>query len=641
MARLLGACVIVPSSSSSSIDGDGGSTSLPSARSVHRNFQGLSLCFGLAHGSQAVVMALASSMIGPSAAGVSTAALYIGYTLSALVCSAPITRALAPRAAMVLAMLLFAVYLLSFLLALLLPVPGAAQWLSVIGGACAGFAAAVLWTAQGSYFALSAKALAICTGKTSEATTMQLASLFARYYLGSEMAMKLISFAMLFSIRPTATSNSGTNGTNITAVGALQQQHGQAPMDTMSAHGKSMEVETLIVLSAIALVSTSASLLTYDLRDATDKGAGKDGGEGSCTPQVLQPLMVACRFFSAHRAELLLLLPFNVAFGFTAAFVINFIDARIATANLGEAAVPVLTGVTAGVAALAAHPMSVAARKTRATLVIAVSAACLVVPASVVLIDHVTSSANGSDGGRFGWALLVALYTCHGLGRSCWETVFKAQWASRFGKDAPGAFANLIVQFGVSSFAAYLILPNASLGAACILCIAACAMAVGASVQLERLAQRRALRPALLDTPRQSGLAAAVGEGVGGGAAGDSAGGGAGGEEEEEEEEARARANPITIELDFRQVGSDVDMWDEINAKLGFDDFGRNLDALVDVLRGGFGHFENWEYVKLVVHGRAVAAAHCSKWAGVQEIIDESVEGVYGEQVAAVEWCED
>ena len=370
MARLLGASVIVPSSSSSSIDGDGGSTSLPSARSVHRNFQGLTVlwtCPRLAGRDGASIL---------HDRAISGGRLHGGtvhrYTLSALVCSAPITRALAPRAAMVLAMLLFAVYLLSFLLALLLPVPGAAHWLSVIGGACAGFAAAVLWTAQGSYFALSAKALAICTGKTSEATTMQLASLFARYYLvrdGHETHL----VRERFSIRPTATSNSGTNGTNITAV-ALQKQHGQAPMDTMSAHGKSMEVETLIVLSAIALVSTSASLLTYDLRDATDKGAG-DGAK-RCTPQVLQPLMVACRFFSAHRAELLLLLPFNVAFGFTVAFVINFIDARIATANLGEAAVPVLTGVTAGVAALAAHPMSVAARKTRATLVIAVSAAC-------------------------------------------------------------------------------------------------------------------------------------------------------------------------------------------------------------------------------------------------------------------------
>ena len=79
-------------------------------------------------------------------------------------------------------------------------------------------------------------------------------------------------------------------------------------------------------------------------------------------------------------------------------------------------------------------------------------------------------------------------------------------------------------------------------------------------------------------------------------------------------------------------------MWDEINTKLGFDGFGRNLDALVDVLRGGFGHFQSSEYIKLVVYGKAVAAAKYGKWALLEETINESVDGKYGEQVAAVEW---
>ena len=55
-------------------------------------------------------------------------------------------------------------------------------------------------------------------------------------------------------------------------------------------------------------------------------------------------------------------------------------------------------------------------------------------------------------------------------------------------------------------------------------------------------------------------------------------------------------------------------MWDEIDRKLGFEGFGRNLDALVDVLRGGFGHFTVDEYAKLVVFGKDVAAAHCDRW---------------------------
>ena len=111
-------------------------------------------------------------------------------------------------------------------------------------------------------------------------------------------------------------------------------------------------------------------------------------------------------------------------------------------------------------------------------------------------------------------------------------------------------------------------------------------------------------------------------------------------DEEDPEAVANARANPVIIKLDFREVGSNDDMWDEIDRKLGFEGFGRNLDALVDVLRGGFGHFTVDEYVKLVVFGKEVAAAHCDTWPKVVEVINQSLEGEYDEQVAAVEWSD-
>jgi hypothetical protein len=110
---------------------------------------------------------------------------------------------------------------------------------------------------------------------------------------------------------------------------------------------------------------------------------------------------------------------------------------------------------------------------------------------------------------------------------------------------------------------------------------------------------------------------------------------------DEAQREQEARANPITIELDFRQVGSADDLWDEIDRKLGFDGFGRNLDAFTDVLRGGFGHFQPWEFIKLVVRGKQAAEAHYPKWSILEDGINNSVAGEYGEQVAAVEWAEE
>ena len=35
-----------------------------------------------------------------------------------------------------------------------------------------------------------------------------------------------------------------------------------------------------------------------------------------------------------------------------------------------------------------------------------------------------------------------------------------------------------------------------------------------------------------------------------------------------------------------------------------------------------------------------VAAAHCDRWPKVVEVINESLDGEYGEQVAAVEWSD-
>lgn len=57
------------------------------------------------------------------------------------------------------------------------------------------------------------------------------------------------------------------------------------------------------------------------------------------------------------------------------------------------------------------------------------------------------------------------------------------------------------------------------------------------------------------------------------------------------------------LELDGRHMTSFDDFWDEIHRILcpNFKHFGRNWDALVDILRGGFGVFELGEEITLVI----------------------------------------
>lgn len=99
---------------------------------------------------------------------------------------------------------------------------------------------------------------------------------------------------------------------------------------------------------------------------------------------------------------------------------------------------------------------------------------------------------------------------------------------------------------------------------------------------------------------------------------------------------------PVKIVLDFSRVDTLDDLWDEINSKIGFPDFGRNLDALVDLLRGGFGHNDQaaGQEFALVVVGRTRARDRVSKWRDVEETLSDSVKQEYGEAVASIEWAD-
>jgi len=80
-------------------------------------------------------------------------------------------------------------------------------------------------------------------------------------------------------------------------------------------------------------------------------------------------------------------------------------------------------------------------------------------------------------------------------------------------------------------------------------------------------------------------------------------------------------------------------LYDEIQRKLcpGFDPFGRNLDALIDILRGGFGLDTP---LTLRISGRTQAARAIDRWHKFQEIFDEAPQGRYGEAVKSVAWLD-
>lgn len=70
---------------------------------------------------------------------------------------------------------------------------------------------------------------------------------------------------------------------------------------------------------------------------------------------------------------------------------------------------------------------------------------------------------------NLGWGL-VGIYVIVGSGRSVFENTNKATFADFFPNDLPGAFANVIVQSGGSSAAAFIIFPYVLLIGSCLAC---------------------------------------------------------------------------------------------------------------------------------------------------------------------------
>jgi hypothetical protein len=93
------------------------------------------------------------------------------------------------------------------------------------------------------------------------------------------------------------------------------------------------------------------------------------------------------------------------------------------------------------------------------------------------------------------------------------------------------------------------------------------------------------------------------------------------------------------VVLDFSRAASEDDVWVTIRAGLcpNFAEFGANLDALVDVLRGGFGVGTPFK-LRILGKDAAKAAVGAGRWQQIETTFDESVAGEFGEDVESVEW---
>lgn len=125
-------------------------------RGLRRNFIRMSICFSLNHACVTSALALSTANLGPVLGNASNAVLYIFYTCTALVYAGPHVRWRGSKAALVDSSFAFCAYVGSFYVA---EVWAQAAWVAALtGAAIGGVAAGILFTAQGVYFTLTARA---------------------------------------------------------------------------------------------------------------------------------------------------------------------------------------------------------------------------------------------------------------------------------------------------------------------------------------------------------------------------------------------------------------------------------------------------------------------------------------------------
>ena len=186
------------SSSAAQRDGAAGAGAVQEQRrkELLRNFALMSLYFSLNHACVVAVLVLSTANLGPGLGNISNAALYLFYVGSALLFAGPHVKRRGPKRALVDATLAFCVYIGSFFVA---EVWSAGAWVAAPGGAAVGgLAAGVLFTAQGSYFTLTARSYAggEAEGAAMEGATSLLGGIFAAIYLCCEIFFKLVASAL-------------------------------------------------------------------------------------------------------------------------------------------------------------------------------------------------------------------------------------------------------------------------------------------------------------------------------------------------------------------------------------------------------------------------------------------------------------
>lgn len=363
-----------------------------SAEQIRQNFFLMGVLFALNHGVVTTPLAVSTTLLQLDTATFGNGLLYVVTLVSSLLLGAPVVGQVGPKGGLTFGMLFYCLYIAFFAGSLYFT---GQEWLFTAGSACGGLAAGVLWTAQGTYFASSASQLS--SGKSSDEATADLSGQFAFSYLLLEVLSKL-GFSLLQTL-----------GMEVWSIAAVY-----------------------FLVALLSLVLMQAWI--YDLPS---------------TASPAKPLDKALAAISLWSDPVVwLLAPTNLSFGFCAAYMNGFVNARFAAQELGQESVAFLGAVTALTAAFLAKAYGPLSNKIGKGSVITLGAGCAV---AIPVLTY-----GGCPG--WGWSLL-SLYFLQGSVRAVYESTNRELFSDFFPGRSEGAFANCMLQSSLG-FATCFFLQN-------------------------------------------------------------------------------------------------------------------------------------------------------------------------------------
>ncbi len=303
--------------------------------------------------------------------------------------------------------------------------------LTLVSAAMGGWGGGILWTAQGVYFAQAAQVRAALMETTSSPRqdggganntstltecTSYLAGIFAGIYMAMEAVLELLPSVLI-----------------------------QAGM-----------IDWRIIFAIYTIIACLATFGMQYVEDypSTDSITTIMDAATTTTTSGWTKVLAAWRLLQ-NDSKMRHLVGYNAAFGFAGAFAHSYVNGeviRIALHDDQSKYVGALSAWSAVVASFASFFLDAVSRRfycgNKGPVMLVGALSFLGVAVPFLVLPDLT---------RWGWRLLMVVYGLYGTGRAVFEGTLKAIFAEYFPHEKEGAFANMILQSGLTSTVGFVL----------------------------------------------------------------------------------------------------------------------------------------------------------------------------------------